>query len=218
MAAKAKQNRLARYQSKRDFSRTPEPQGARRRAAAGRRFVIQKHEARALHYDLRLEIDGVLTSWAVPKGPSPDPSVKRLAMQTEDHPLEYGSFEGIIPAGEYGGGTVMLWDRGRYRNLREEKPTDGRDMRQSLAEGFIEVWFSGKRMRGGYILRRTHDGDRPRWLLWKMNDEEADARRNPTASETKSVKTGRTMRQIALGKTQWKPKAKREGKSVKSEA
>jgi len=208
----AQSEQLTHYWNKRDFGRTPEPRG-KHGTRDGARYVIQKHEARALHYDLRLEIAGVYVSWAVPKGPSTDPAVKRLAMQTEDHPLEYGPFEGTIPKGEYGGGTVMLWDRGRYRNLRAGKRSHPSDMTESLAQGFIEVWLSGEKLKGGYVLRRTHDGDRPRWLLWKMNDEAADARRNPTTSQTKSVKTGRTMHEIALGKQR-----NQGGAKVKSKA
>src|SRR3954454_19973431 len=123
-------------------------------------FVIQKHDATSLHYDFRLEVDGVLKSWAVPKGPSPDPRDKRLAMQVEDHPLSYGNFEGVIPEGEYGAGPVIVWDTGPYRNL-SEKPTG-----QALEEGHASFWLDGKKVKGGYSLR--HIGD-TRWLLVKKN-------------------------------------------------
>ena len=159
-------------------------------------FVIQKHDASTLHYDFRLEVDGVLKSWAVPKGPSTNPRERRLAVPTEDHPMEYADFEGVIPEGEYGGGTVLLWDRGTYRNLRAEgdKPVS---MSEALAEGRVAVWLEGKKLRGGYALIRTGKSDDARWLLIKMKDEEADARRNPVGAEPKSVLTGRTLEEIA---------------------
>jgi len=159
--------------------------------------VIQKHDASTLHYDFRLEIDGVLKSWAVPKGPSTDPRVRRLAIPTEDHPLEYADFEGTIPEGEYGAGTVLVWDTGPYRNLRAGKEGDGQSMLQALKEGKVEVWLDGMKLQGGYVLIRTGKGDDVRWLLIKMNDDEADARRNPTSTEPESALTGRTLEEIA---------------------
>lgn len=192
----ASEQKLHRYYEKRRFDKTPEPRGGGRKKG-GRRFVIQKHAARRLHYDFRLEIDGVLVSWAVPKGPSTDPSDKRLAVQTEDHPLDYMEFEGVIPKGEYGGGTVMVWDLGTYRNLRANKGRNSVSMEDSLAEGLVEVWLEGEKLRGGYALRRTSGGDKPQWLLIKKRDETADARRVPVSSEPDSVLSGRTMDEIA---------------------
>jgi DNA ligase D-like protein (predicted 3'-phosphoesterase) len=158
--------------------------------------VIQKHAASSLHYDFRLEFDGVLESWAVPKGPSTDPRDKRLAIRTEAHPLEYADFEGVIPEEEYGGGTVMVWDAGTYRNLRADRGGGSLDMPGSLRSGLIEVWLEGDKLTGGYALKRIRAGEKSRWLLIKMDDSEADARRNPTRTRNHSVKTGRTLHQI----------------------
>ncbi len=159
-------------------------------------FVVQKHDASRLHYDLRLEIDGVLKSWAVPKGPSTDPKQKRLAAPTEDHPLDYAGFEGTIPEGEYGGGTVMVWDTGTYRNTRAENDQQV-SMGQAFEEGKIEIWLEGTKLRGGYALIRTGKGGDPRWLLMKKNDSEADASRDPVSTEPNSAVTGRSLEQIA---------------------
>ena len=193
---------LKEYRKKRDFQRTREPKGGGRSAKKDPIFVIQKHDASRLHYDFRLEVDGALKSWAVPKGPSTDPGVKRLAVQVEDHPMDYASFEGTIPEGEYGGGTVMVWDAGFYRNIRDEKDKKV-SMRESLEQGQVEVRLNGMKLKGAYALVRTGLGkdskksDKPQWLLIKMKDDEADARRNPVNTETKSVLTGRTLKQIA---------------------
>ncbi|SFR48941.1 DNA ligase D, 3'-phosphoesterase domain-containing protein [Marinobacter daqiaonensis] len=189
--------KLSSYRKKRNFSRTSEPRGGSGSSGGGRRFVIQKHDASSLHYDFRLEVDGVLISWAVPKGPSTDPSEKRLAIQTEDHPLDYADFEGCIPSGEYGAGTVMVWEAGTYRNLRAEKGSKSRSMEKSLEDGLVEVWLEGEKLSGGYALKRTQGGDKPQWLLIKMDDEGADARRNPVSTEPDSVKSGRSMAEIA---------------------
>ncbi|MBU0496175.1 MAG: DNA ligase [Chloroflexi bacterium] len=186
------------YHARRDFGRTSEPAGGERRPASQPIFVVQKHDASTLHYDLRLEVDGVLKSWAVPKGPSTDPRVKRLAVPTEDHPLEYADFEGVIPAGEYGAGPVLVWDTGPYRNLRAEKAgAPAVSMAQAIAEGKVEVRLEGYKLKGGYALIRTGKGDDARWLLIKMRDDEADARRNPTSTAPQSVLTGRTLEEIA---------------------
>ncbi len=189
-------DRLKDYRSKRDFRKTREPSGGRRRRG-GRRFVIQKHDASRLHYDFRLEIDGVLVSWAVPKGPSTDPSEKRLAIQTEDHPLGYIEFEGVIPKGEYGAGTVMVWDTGTYRNLRARKGRNSQSMEDALSDGLIEVSLEGKKLAGGYALKRIQGGKKPKWLIIKMDDEQADARRRPIRTEPTSVKSGRELDEIA---------------------
>ncbi len=193
----ASKDALREYKEKRNFKRTAEPGGDKK--LDGRRkhqFVIQKHDASNLHYDFRLQIGDVLVSWAVPKGPSTDPSVKRLAARTEDHPLQYGNFEGVIPEGEYGAGTVMIWDRGDYRNLRAEKEDDGADMEASLEDGKVEVWLDGEKLQGGYVLIRTSKGEDEQWLLKKIDDDQADARRNPVSTEPKSVESGLTLEEI----------------------
>lgn len=192
----AGQDQTRRYRAKRDFERTPEPSRGGRARRGGRRFVIQAHDASTMHHDLRLEIDGALVSWAVPRGPKPDPSTKRLAIRTEDHPLAYGDFEGVIPEDEYGGGTVQLWDAGPYRNLRARRGPASRAMSRSLDEGLIEVELRGEKLRGGWALTRIDD-DRDQWLLVKMDDDHADRRRNPVSTETRSVLSGRTLAGIA---------------------
>ncbi|HJQ21238.1 MAG TPA: DNA polymerase ligase N-terminal domain-containing protein [Gemmatimonadaceae bacterium] len=192
---------LTEYRRKRDFSRTGEPEGGKKRAKAAKKldFVIQKHAASHLHFDLRLELDGVMKSWAVPKGPSPDPSIKRLAMQVEDHPIEYNTFEGTIPQGEYGGGTVMLWDRGWY----EPEKGGGEDgVREGYKKGDLKVVFHGKRMKGSWVLVRTRGwggssgGGKPSWLLIKHRDEYAESGDALVERHMTSVVTKRTMEQI----------------------
>jgi DNA ligase D-like protein (predicted 3'-phosphoesterase) len=188
------------YRSKRDFRKTPEPPGDNGASAQRKRiFVIQKHDASKLHYDFRIEIEGALMSWVIPKGPSTDPREKRLAVPTEDHPLDYADFEGVIADGEYGGGSVMVWDAGRYRNLKTDDDGNEIDMRQCVDSGHVEISLYGKKLRGGYALIRTggKSQSKPRWLIIKMKDDQADARRNPTSTENKSVLTNRTMKQIA---------------------
>jgi DNA ligase D-like protein (predicted 3'-phosphoesterase) len=187
---------LSEYERKRDFRKTKEPRGGKKRKM-GRRFVIQKHAARSLHYDFRLEADGVLKSWAVPKGPSTDPRDKRLAMPTEDHPLDYAGFEGVIPKGEYGAGAVIVWDRGTYRNLTEDDDGDEVPVSEALAGGHLKIWLEGKKLRGGYALTRIGKGEDVRWLLVKMDDPEADARRNPVRTQPESVLSGRTVEEVA---------------------
>lgn len=184
---------LSEYRSRRDFEETSEPSpedGAEQ--AARRRWVVQKHDAGSLHYDLRLEVDGVLKSWAVPKGPSTDPSEQRFATPTEDHPVEYLDFEGVIPEDEYGGGTVLVWDTGTYENRTGDD--DRTPMVDAIAEGHVVVWLEGQKISGGYALVRT---DEERWLLVKMDDADADARRNPTSTEPKSVLSGRDLDEVA---------------------
>jgi DNA ligase D-like protein (predicted 3'-phosphoesterase) len=182
---------LSEYGRKRDFKKTAEPRKGGR--AGGSLFVIQKHAATALHYDFRLEAEGVLLSWAVPKGPSTDPSDKRLAMRVEDHPLSYADFEGVIPKGEYGGGQVIVWDIGTYENLKEDVPVV-----DQLDKGHLTVWLEGRKIQGGYSLRRWGKDKRGRekWLLVKMDDEMADRRRKPTSTQPESVLTGRTIEDL----------------------
>lgn len=186
---------LSEYRQKRDLSRSPEPSDGDANAAERPLFVIQKHDASSLHYDFRLEVDGTLKSWAVPKGPSTDPREKRLAIATEDHPLDYADFEGVIPEDDYGGGTVLVWDRGPYRNITE-KDEGLRPMTDALAEGHALVWLEGEKLRGGYALQRI-DREQDQWLLVKMDDAEADARRNPVSTEPHSVLSGRDLDAIA---------------------
>lgn len=185
---------LREYREKRRLGHTPEPSGGREESTERPIFVIQKHDASSLHYDFRLEIEGVLVSWAVPKGPSTDPKDKRLAMRTEDHPLEYADFEGVILEGEYGAGTVQVWDTGTYRSLNEQSGKEV-TMAQGLEEGHIAFWLEGEKLKGGYALTRM--GESKRWLLVKMNDEQADARRKPVETETRSAVSGRTLEDIA---------------------
>ncbi|MDQ6817939.1 MAG: DNA ligase [Actinomycetota bacterium] len=192
-------DRLRRYREKRNRATTAEP-GVRaasptRRRGRAPRFVIQKHAASRLHYDFRLEVDGTLRSWAVPKGLSTDPRVKRLAVEVEDHPLEYADFEGVIGEGSYGAGAVIVWDAGPYRNLDEE-----RSMAEALAAGHVKVWLEGQKLRGGWTLQRTRGGEKPQWLVIKRRDEEADARRRPESTQPVSIKSGRTVEQVAKGR------------------
>jgi bifunctional non-homologous end joining protein LigD len=192
-------NRLTRYQAKRDFTRTAEPAGNDTVVASDAlRFVIQKHAASHLHFDLRLEFDGVFRSWAVPKGPSLDPTIRRLAMEVEDHPLDYGDFEGTIPKGEYGGGTVMLWDRGYWA------PEPGfEDIGKALGKGELKFVIEGQRLHGSWVLVRTRSDARGRasWILIKHRDDAAvTGEEGGPSDEDRSVASGRTMAAIAAGK------------------
>lgn len=190
---------LTEYRRKRDFEKTREPAGgAAKSRRRGLQFVIQKHAASSLHYDLRLELDGVMRSWAVPKGPSLDPSVKRLAMQVEDHPVEYNTFEGTIPQGEYGGGTVMLWDRGTYTPDEPKKGEDAASaVRRGLSSGKLSFTFDGERLNGSFALVRTERGEKPKWLLIKHRDDTASDDAEITDVVQTSVASGRTMEEIA---------------------
>lgn len=196
------ERQLAEYRRKRDFTRTAEPSGGGSSAKPKLAFVIQKHAASRLHYDLRLELDGVMKSWAVPKGPSLDPAVKRLAMEVEDHPIEYNQFEGTIPKGEYGGGTVMLWDRGTYGyGGRDPDPIEG--LRRGYAKGDFKFELNGERLKGSWVLvrlRRDRPG-RAQWLLIKHRDEYAVPGSDVAADNMTSVATGRSMEEIAAGKS-----------------
>jgi bifunctional non-homologous end joining protein LigD len=190
--------RLSTYRAKRDFDKTAEPRG-RQSHIKGHRFVVQRHAATRLHYDFRLELDGVLKSWAVTKTPSLDPSVRRLAVEVEDHPLEYGGFEGTIPKGQYGGGTVQLWDRGSWAPLSDDPERD-------LLKGHLKFELMGERMKGKWVLVRMRDDPKKpgraahhNWLLIKEVDDEAKRgkRGDALAAEDTSVKTGRSLDEIA---------------------
>jgi len=178
---------LADYKKKRHFKKTPEPGPDKKTSDTGRLFVIQKHRASHLHYDFRLEADGVLKSWAVPKGPSLDPSVKRLAMQVEDHPVDYADFEGVIPEGEYGGGTVMVWDYGVYA------AENTNNVSAAVAKGELKFVVLGKKLKGSFALVRTRDRQ---WLLIKHRDQYAKTG-EVTETAPFSVLTKRTLAEIA---------------------
>jgi len=203
MRVRSEESKLTRYQAKRDFSKTAEPSGKTHvKPAEYPRFVIQKHDATRLHYDLRLEVNGVFKSWAVTKGPSRDPKDKRLAVEVEDHPLDYGDFEGTIPKGEYGGGTVMVWDRGFWATA------DGADPERALLAGELKFTLAGKKLNGGFVLVRMRSSrqrsSRNNWLLIKHRDghERED---DVVTDQDRSVASGRTMEEIAAGKGR-KPK------------
>ncbi|MGN6497500.1 MAG: DNA polymerase ligase N-terminal domain-containing protein, partial [Tsuneonella sp.] len=160
---------LAEYNKKRDFKKTAEPAGKRASSAGGNRFIVQKHDATRLHWDFRIEADGVLKSWAVTKGPSPDPDIKRLAVRTEDHPMSYAEFEGTIPKGEYGGGTVMLWDKGTWA------PVEGKSWKD-IDKGHLHFTLDGERMKGEWLLirlKKKPGEKRENWLLRKLDDQYA---------------------------------------------
>jgi bifunctional non-homologous end joining protein LigD len=184
---------LTKYRDKRHFERTPEPEGnSSRHSGNSRIFVVQKHRATQLHYDFRLEFEGVLLSWAVPKGPSLDPSVKRLAMQVEDHPVDYANFEGVIPEGGYGGGTVMVWDKGTWA-------PESADIKAALAKGDLKFTLHGKKLAGSWVLVRTRGfgskADKS-WLLIKHRDRFASAK-EITEEQPRSVLSKRLLADIA---------------------
>lgn len=186
------------YQEKRDFRKTDEPAGGAGGGSGAPIWVIQEHDASNRHFDLRIEVDGVLKSWAVPKGPSTDPAEKRLALPTEDHPLEYADFEGTIPEDEYGGGAVIVWDRGTYTNLKEDEDGEPVPVGAQLDDGHLTLRLEeGEKLAGGFALTRLQRRHEDAWLLVKMDDDEADARRNPVSTERESVKTGRTVDEVA---------------------
>ena len=195
---------LATYRAKRNFARTAEPSGAKL-PSKGNGFVVQKHAATRLHYDFRLELDGVLLSWAVTRGPSVNPDDKRLAVRTEDHPLDYARFEGTIPKGAYGGGTVMLWDNGTWQSV------PGKDPRETLPEGHLHFILHGRRMQGEWILFRLKPRGREKgenWILRKVNDAFAGASDDLVGVHLTSVDTGRTMDEIAAGQAAHKRQEK----------
>lgn len=187
---------LSEYHKKRDLRRTTEPDGDNEEDIKHAPiFVIQKHAATRLHYDFRLEADGVLKSWAVPKGPSTNPKQMRLAVPTEDHPIDYAQFEGTISKGQYGGGTVMVWDTGTYEDLRAEK--EGIPMYESLAQGKVEFRLHGKKLKGAYALVRTKMRGKDQWLLIKKKDGTENADVDILNEKPDSALTGRTMEEIA---------------------
>jgi bifunctional non-homologous end joining protein LigD len=188
--------RLAEYRRRRRFDVTPEPPGGEpaARGPGPRQFVVQKHRASHLHYDLRLEHRGVMLSWAVPKGPSLDPSVKRLAMETEPHPIDYNAFEGVIPEGEYGAGTVMIWDRGAWAPIAGDRLGDDDEVDRQLERGELKFLLLGEKLKGAWVLVRT--GRERQWLLIKHRDEYASPE-DITRTRPRSVVSGRTLAEIA---------------------
>lgn len=187
-------NNLKEYKKKRNFRKTKEPKPeSKKRKETGLIYVIQKHKATNLHYDLRLELNGVLKSWAIPKGPSTDPSQKKLAVPTEDHPIDYANFEGIIPEGEYGAGAVIVWDKGTYRNLKDDISVE-----EAYEKGKLEIFIEGKKLKGAYVLLRTgKKQDKGQWWLFiKMKDKYVDARRDPIKTEPESVISGKKIEDI----------------------
>ncbi|MER5753397.1 DNA polymerase ligase N-terminal domain-containing protein [Streptomyces sp. NPDC002088] len=192
-------DRLRDYRGKRDFHRTGEPEGRRATGGEEPRFVVQIHDARRMHFDFRLQVGDVLKSWSVPKGPSADPRDRRLAVPTEDHPLEYEDFEGVIPKGEYGGGTVIVWDHGTYEPLSHDR--DGRPVgfAESLERGHARFRLHGTKLRGEYALTRIRgkDDEDNAWLLVKAGGGRAQGTGTPDPRRARSVRTGRTLAQVA---------------------
>src|SRR5690554_383282 len=186
---------LEKYEEKRSFEKTPEPKGGKP-LKNGLRFVIQKHAASRLHYDFRLEMEGVLKSWAVPKGPSTDPSVKRLAMMVEDHPYDYRTFEGIIPQGQYGGGTVIVWDEGFYEPLEsfKTKKEQEKHLLKQLKDGSLKFRLEGEKLQGEFALVKTQGMAENSWLLIKHKDEFA-SKEDITEQDT-SVQSGKTLEEV----------------------
>ena len=189
---------LTLYKKKRSFDETPEPEGKRKSSARGLKFVIQKHDASHLHYDFRLEMEGVLKSWAIPKGPSLNPQDKRLAMMVEDHPYDYRTFEGTIPEGNYGAGTVMVWDEGVYEAMgyeRESIKKQEKILLEELKKGDVKIVLHGQKVKGAFALVKIKGRGENTWLLIKKVDDEATDK--DITKKDRSVKTGRTLNQIA---------------------
>lgn len=190
---------LAQYKKKRSFNDTPEPEGKKKSVPKkGLRFVVQKHDATNLHYDFRLEMEGVLKSWAIPKGPSMNPEDKRLAMMVEDHPYDYRTFEGTIPAGNYGAGTVMVWDEGTYEAMMHEKETvksQEKILLEELKKGDVKITLHGEKLKGSFALVKMKGRGENAWLLIKKVDNESS--KTDITKKDKSVKTNRTLNQIA---------------------
>ncbi|MFD5480930.1 DNA polymerase ligase N-terminal domain-containing protein [Streptomyces hawaiiensis] len=197
----AERDRLRDYRGKRDFGRTGEPRGRGASARDEPRFVVQIHDASTMHFDFRLQVDDVLKSWSIPKGPSADPKDKRLAVPTEDHPLEYEEFEGVIPRGEYGGGTVIVWDHGTYEPLSHDREGRPVDFAESLEHGHATFRLNGSKVHGEYALTRfrgdgSGDGEEA-WLLVKRAGGTTRTHGAPDPRRARSVTSGRTLAQVA---------------------
>ncbi|MEV0410700.1 DNA polymerase ligase N-terminal domain-containing protein [Streptomyces sp. NPDC050448] len=196
---------LAHYHRRRDFPKTAEPEGSLEEPSDEQpSYVVQIHDARSMHFDFRLEADGVLKSFAVPKGPSNDPHDKRFATPTEDHPLAYRDFEGTIAEGQYGGGTVIVWDQGTYRNATTDHDGHEIPLSEALEQGHASFQLDGRKLHGGYSLTRIRDtgeGGKEAWLLVKHADERASSTGTPDPRRARSVRTGRTLNQVAADAT-----------------
>ena len=195
------EHRLRDYHRKRDFGRTEEPRGESASSGEEPRFVVQIHDARTMHFDFRLQVGDVLKSWSIPKGPSADPQDKRLAVPTEDHPLEYEDFEGVIPKGKYGGGTVIVWDHGTYEPLSHDRKGEPVDFEESLDHGHARFRLKGSKLHGEYALTRFRggkDGDSEQaWLLVKTGGGKSRSHGSPDPRRARSVSSGRTLAQVA---------------------
>ena len=189
---------LKEYKKKRDFRKTSEPKGNEKSGKNQLRFVVQKHSARNLHYDFRLELDGVLKSWAVPKGPSLDPKVKRLAMHVEDHPYDYRDFEGTIPKGEYGGGEVIVWDEGTYHAIdTEDRKQSEKILREGYEKGDFKFFLDGQKLKGEFVLVKMKNRGEKQWLLIKHKDKFVSTK--DILEDDRSVLSDRTVEDIANG-------------------
>ena len=188
---------LSEYRAKRDLRRSPEPGGGASGGRARPLFVVQRHDASSLHFDVRIQVGDVLVSWAVPKGPSLDPRDKRLAHRTEDHPLDYADFEGVIGDGQYGAGSVVVWDTGPFENVTE-RGGEPVDLAEALEHGHVRVVLHGEKLTGGFAFTHAKmGGDEANWLMVKVDDDGADRRRKPATTQPQSVLTGRTNEQVA---------------------
>lgn len=187
-------NPLKKYNEKRNFKKTPEPKGEMIQSKNKPIFIIQKHAARNLHYDFRLETNGYLKSWAIPKGPSMDPKVKRLAIPTEDHPLSYANFEGVIPEGQYGAGAVILWDQGVYEILKDDPKT----LDKHLEEGHLTLRLIGEKLKGGFALIQIGNKLNPRWLFFKLKDDTAKSDSDILIDEPDSIISGKSLDEIYI--------------------
>ena len=196
---KPEKDLLKKYKQKRDFEKTTEPKPKIKKSKAKNLlFVVQKHASRSLHYDFRIEISGVLASWAIPKGFSLNPAIKHLAVKTEDHPYDYAKFEGIIPEGQYGAGTVMVWDIGTYQNIKKEN-NKLVPIEECIKRGTIEIWLEGEKLHGGFALIKFHgqSAKEDNWLIIKIDDEYAKPNKDSLPkSWDKSALSGQTMNQI----------------------